>query len=74
VIRNATLSDIPAVLALWASARSGHAETPDTHQSLARLLDTDPGALLVYEDAEGLWRSVGYRDDVEIGRWVRSLP
>ncbi len=23
--------------------------------------------------AEGLWRAVGYRDDVEIGRWVRSL-
>jgi ribosomal protein S18 acetylase RimI-like enzyme len=25
------------------------------------------------EQAEALWRSVGYRDDVEIGRWVRSL-
>jgi ribosomal protein S18 acetylase RimI-like enzyme len=24
--------------------------------------------------AEGLWRAAGYRDDVEIGRWVRSLP
>jgi ribosomal protein S18 acetylase RimI-like enzyme len=23
--------------------------------------------------AEALWRAVGYRDDVEIGRWVRSL-
>lgn len=25
------------------------------------------------EQAEGLWRAAGYRDDVEIGRWVRSL-
>jgi ribosomal protein S18 acetylase RimI-like enzyme len=24
--------------------------------------------------AEGLWRAAGYKDDVEIGRWVRSLP
>jgi ribosomal protein S18 acetylase RimI-like enzyme len=26
------------------------------------------------EQAEGLWRAAGYKDDVEIGRWVRSLP
>jgi ribosomal protein S18 acetylase RimI-like enzyme len=25
------------------------------------------------EDAEALWRAAGYRDDVKIGRWVRSL-
>jgi ribosomal protein S18 acetylase RimI-like enzyme len=24
--------------------------------------------------AEGLWRAAGYKDDVDIGRWVRSLP
>jgi ribosomal protein S18 acetylase RimI-like enzyme len=23
--------------------------------------------------AEGLWRAAGYKDDVEIGRWVRTL-
>ncbi|MDA0163764.1 GNAT family N-acetyltransferase [Solirubrobacter ginsenosidimutans] len=23
--------------------------------------------------AEGLWRAAGYKDDVEIGRWVRAL-
>jgi hypothetical protein len=23
--------------------------------------------------AEQLWRAAGYRDDVKIGRWVRSL-
>jgi ribosomal protein S18 acetylase RimI-like enzyme len=25
------------------------------------------------ERAEALWRAAGYRDDVNIGRWVRSL-
>jgi ribosomal protein S18 acetylase RimI-like enzyme len=127
--RNATLADIPDVLALWETARSGHAE------SLELLLRTDPGSLLVATDesivgaliaafdgwrgnlyrlavsphrrregiarqlvsagearlaalgapkatalvgrgdtqAEGLWRAAGYRDDVDIGRWVRSL-
>jgi ribosomal protein S18 acetylase RimI-like enzyme len=25
------------------------------------------------EQAEALWRAAGYRDDVNIGRWVRSL-
>jgi ribosomal protein S18 acetylase RimI-like enzyme len=48
--RNATLADIPAVLALWDGARSTHAETPDTPEALERLLRTDPGALLVHED------------------------
>ncbi len=133
--RNATLADIPHVLALWEIARSEHAETPDTPESIERLLRTDPGSLLIAEDetivgaliaafdgwrgnmyrlavapnrrregiaqelvaagearlhelgapkatalvgrgdtqAEGLWRAAGYKDDVEIGRWVRSL-
>src|SRR4051812_8443112 len=48
--RNATLADIPDVLALWETARSGHAETPDTAESLERLLRTDPGSLLVATD------------------------
>jgi ribosomal protein S18 acetylase RimI-like enzyme len=26
------------------------------------------------EQAEALWRAAGYKDDVEIGRWVRPLP
>jgi ribosomal protein S18 acetylase RimI-like enzyme len=26
------------------------------------------------EQAEALWRAAGYKDAVEIGRWVRSLP
>lgn len=133
--RNATLDDIPAILALWDQARSDHAETPDTPEAVERLLATDPGALIVHGDpitgvivaafdgwrgnmyrlavapahrrkgiarelvragearlhglgapkvtalvgrgdaqAEGLWLAAGYRDDTEIGRWVRSLP
>jgi ribosomal protein S18 acetylase RimI-like enzyme len=133
--RTATAKDLPAVLELWSRARSAHAETPDTPESLDRLLATDPEALLVAEDgelvgaliaafdgwrgnmyrlavaphrrregvaqrlvehgerrlkargaakvtalvgrgdeqAEALWRAAGYRDDVGIGRWVRTL-
>jgi ribosomal protein S18 acetylase RimI-like enzyme len=67
-IRAATATDIPAVLQLWASARSGHAETPDTPESLARLLATDPRALIVAGDVDGAliaafdgWRGNLYR-------------
>jgi ribosomal protein S18 acetylase RimI-like enzyme len=35
------------VLALWADARSAIARTADTEESVAALLDWDPGALLV---------------------------
>src|SRR4051794_11073588 len=48
-IRAATAGDVPAVLALWARARSANASTPDTPESVERLLATDPGALLVAE-------------------------
>ena len=54
--RNATLADIPSVLALW--------ETAPKVTALVGRGD---------ERAEGLWRALGYRDDVEIGRWVRSI-
>jgi ribosomal protein S18 acetylase RimI-like enzyme len=133
--RAATANDVQQVLALWAASRSGHAETPDSAEAIHRLLDTDPGSLLVADDgevigaliaafdgwrgnmyrlavrpdrrregiasrlvqhgearlkakgapkatalvgrgddqAEALWRAAGYRDDVKIGRWVRSF-
>jgi ribosomal protein S18 acetylase RimI-like enzyme len=48
--RTATAKDLPAVLELWSEARSEHAETPDTPESLNRLLEADPEALLVAED------------------------
>jgi ribosomal protein S18 acetylase RimI-like enzyme len=135
LFRPGTANDVQQVLALWAQARSGHAETPDSAEALQRLLRTDPGSLLVADDgqvvgaliaafdgwrgnmyrlavrpdrrrqgiarrlvehgeaklraqgapkvtalvgrgdtqAEQLWRAAGYRDDVSIGRWVRSL-
>jgi ribosomal protein S18 acetylase RimI-like enzyme len=50
LFRTATENDVPAVLSLWADARSGHAETPDTPEGLVRLLATDPEALLVADD------------------------
>jgi len=135
IFRAGTATDVQQVLDLWDAARSDHAETPDTQEAVHRLLDTDPGSLLVAEDgelvgalvaafdgwrgnmyrlavrpdrrreriasrlvqqgearlkalgapkatalvgrgdtqAEHLWRAAGYRDDVKIGRWVRSL-
>src|SRR3954470_19539021 len=48
-VRAGGSDDVPAVLALWASARSANASTPDTPESLERLLATDAGALLVAE-------------------------
>jgi ribosomal protein S18 acetylase RimI-like enzyme len=49
-IRPAGPDDIPAVLALWARARSANASTPDTPQALTGLLETSPGALLVADE------------------------
>ena len=48
-VRAAGPADIPAVLALWARARSLAASTPDTPETVRRLLERDPGALLVAE-------------------------
>jgi ribosomal protein S18 acetylase RimI-like enzyme len=52
VIRPATLSDVPGVLALWARARSSVATSPDTEESVARLIARDPGALIVAVEGE----------------------
>jgi ribosomal protein S18 acetylase RimI-like enzyme len=48
-IRPAERRDVPAVLALWARARSAAAVTPDTTEAVERLLVTAPGSLLVAE-------------------------
>jgi ribosomal protein S18 acetylase RimI-like enzyme len=48
-IRTATAADIEAVLAVWAEARSAAARTPDEPEAIERLLERDPGALLVAE-------------------------
>jgi len=48
-VRRADARDVDAVLALWARARSANASTPDTPDSVERLLATDPEALLVAE-------------------------
>ena len=49
-IRPAGPADIAAVLALWTRARSPGAVTRDDDEVVGRLLETDPGALLVAED------------------------
>jgi ribosomal protein S18 acetylase RimI-like enzyme len=57
-IRNAVAADIPAVLELWARARSSNATSRDDAEVVGRLLETDPGALLVAEDDGGLLGTV----------------
>jgi ribosomal protein S18 acetylase RimI-like enzyme len=51
-IRRATAADVPAVLDLWARARSSHATTPDTPEALNRLLADAPRALIVAGDGD----------------------
>jgi ribosomal protein S18 acetylase RimI-like enzyme len=48
-IRAARAADVPAVLAVWAIARSSAAVTPDTTEAVESLLARDPDALLVAE-------------------------
>lgn len=48
-VRRCRPSDVPAVLDLWAEARSGHASTPDRLADVERLVEDSPAALLVAE-------------------------
>ncbi len=48
-MRRAGREDLPAVLALWAEARSGHASVEDRLQDVERLVADAPAALLVAE-------------------------
>ena len=48
-VRPATAADVEAVLTVWAEARSREARTPDSAEAVERLLERDPGALLVAE-------------------------
>jgi len=45
--------DVPAVLGLWALARSEHAMTSDRAEDIERLIAETPSVLLVAEDGEG---------------------
>jgi len=48
-IRCARIDDVPAVLALWAGARSDHASSADRPEDVRRLIERSPAALLVAE-------------------------
>jgi ribosomal protein S18 acetylase RimI-like enzyme len=48
-VRRCRHEDVDAVLELWASARSGHASTPDRRVDVESLIGGSPAALLVAE-------------------------
>lgn len=48
-VRRCRQTDVPAVLDLWAQARSEHASTPDRLDDVERLVAESPAALLVTE-------------------------
>jgi ribosomal protein S18 acetylase RimI-like enzyme len=83
IFRAATAKDVQPILDLWAAARSGHAETPDSAEAIRRLLDTDPGSLLVAEDGDEIqgaliaafdgWRGNMYRLAVRPDRRRRRI-
>jgi ribosomal protein S18 acetylase RimI-like enzyme len=52
-VRHGQVSDAPAVLALWARARSEHATTSDRAEDIERLLNDTPSALFVAEAEDG---------------------
>src|SRR3954462_4271909 len=82
-VRAAGPGDVPAVLALWARARSANASTPDTPEALERLLADNPGALIVAERAGAIvggvvaawdgWRGNVYRLAVDRGHRRRGV-
>ena len=48
-VRSAAAADVAAVLELWSRARSAGASLRDDEEVVARLLEADPGSLLVAE-------------------------
>jgi len=48
-VRRCRRADVPAVVDLWAQARSTHASTPDHLDDVERLVDRSPAALFVAE-------------------------
>jgi ribosomal protein S18 acetylase RimI-like enzyme len=60
-VRRCRRSDLPAVLDLWAQARSDHASTPDRLADVERLVEDSPAALPVAE-----------RDDEIVGALIAA--
>jgi ribosomal protein S18 acetylase RimI-like enzyme len=57
LLRAATLSDVPEVLALWRAADAEPSHT-DNHESIERLLARDPESLIVAEAGDRIVGSV----------------
>jgi len=54
VIRNASVADVPSLMALWESAAENDSRPPDTREAVLALLRRDPAAVLLAcaEDGE----------------------
>ena len=52
-VRSCRPGDVPAVLGLWALARSEHATTSDRAEDIERLIAETPSVLLVAENDAG---------------------
>jgi ribosomal protein S18 acetylase RimI-like enzyme len=52
-VRSCRPGDVPAVLGLWALARSEHATTSDRAEDIERLIAETPSVLLVAENGAG---------------------
>jgi ribosomal protein S18 acetylase RimI-like enzyme len=53
VIRNASVADVPSLLALWESAAENDSRPADTREAVLALLHRDPAAVLLACDADG---------------------
>jgi ribosomal protein S18 acetylase RimI-like enzyme len=82
-VRAAEPRDVDAVRALWSSARSEHAVTPDREEAVRRLIAHAPGSLLVAEQEGEVvgaliaawdgWRGSMYRLAVRPDRRRRGI-
>src|SRR3954468_18091784 len=82
-IRPATAADVDGILALWEVGRTAHATTEDRRIDVERVLDQEPGALIVAEEDGAIvgtviagsdgWRGSLWRPAVHPGQRRRGL-
>src|SRR3954451_13516517 len=74
-IRPATHADVDGVLALWEVGRTAHATTEDRRVDVERVLEQEPGALILAEQDDGIPRVqalVGREDEDAAAFWTSA--